>query len=401
LLTIGHSYCVDLNRRLAHEIARRGDWDVTVAAPAHFDGEFGRHTLHPQASEPCTVVPVPVHFSRRVHVMLYGRALAELVRQSWDLIHMWEEPYVAAAAQVVRATPRDVPLVLATFQNISKRYPPPFNWIERYTMARADGVIAFGRTVFDVVAARGRRELPMRVIPPGVDVDHFAHDADARARVLARYGWSEGAPVVGFLGRLVPEKGCLLLAAVLERLSMPWRAVFVGSGPLEADLRRWSLPHGDRVRIETGVSHDEVAQHLTVMDLLCAPSQTTGRWREQFGRMLIEAFAAGVPVVASNSGEIPHVVGDAGIVVDEGDVEAWVHAVSGLLLDADRRADLARRGRERAATSFSWPVVARQHIEFFDHVIDARRRIPRDTTGQIGTNAAIARRGDTLDETRP
>ena len=288
------------------------------------------------------MVPVPVHFSRRVQMMLYGRRLAELLRESWDLVHCWEEPYVAAAAQVAFAASRDVPLVFATFQNITKRYPPPFNWIERYTMSRADGVIAFGQTVFDVVAPRARRDIPMRVIPPGVDIEHFSPDARARTRVLARYGWSDGAPVVGFLGRLVPEKGCLLLAAVLDQLSVPWRALFVGSGRLEADLRPWSLRYGDRVRIETEVSHDEVAQHLNAMDVLCAPSQTTGAWREQFGRMLIEAFACGVPVVASDSGEIPHVVGDAGIVVSERDDAAWVHALSGLLSDPGRRADLAR-----------------------------------------------------------
>ncbi len=84
--------------------------------------------------------------------------------------------------------------------------------------------------------------------------------------------------------------------------------------------RRLRNAHPGRVRVLTGVAHDDVPEHLNAMDLLCAPSQTTTRWREQFGRMLIEAMACGVPVVASRSGEIPHVVGDAGLVVDEADV---------------------------------------------------------------------------------
>jgi len=402
LLTIGHSYCVDVNRRLAHAIARHGDWDVTVVGPAHFRGDFSWHTLQPDPSEPCAVVPVPAYFSRRVHTMLYGRQLVELLKESWDLVHCWEEPYVAAAAQVAFAASRDVPLVFATFQNIAKGYPPPFNWIERYTMSRADGVIAFGQTVFDVVAPRARRGIPIRVIPPGVDIEHFQPDAHARARAFTRYGWSAGPPVVGFVGRLVAEKGCLLLAAVLDQLTVPWRAVFVGAGRLEADLRRWSLRYGDRVRIETHVSHDEVAQHLGAMDVLCAPSQTTGAWREQFGRMLIEAFAAGVPVLASDSGEIPHVVGDAGMVVSEGDRAAWVHALSGLLSDPGRRAELAQRGRNRAVASFSWPVVARQHAEFFDDVIDSRQRATRGAAAMIASKAARTGRGPAaLDETRP
>jgi len=393
-LTIGHSYCVDLNRRLAQEIARHGEWDVTVVAPSRFHGDFGWHTLQSRASEPCAVVPVPVYFSRRVQVMLYGRGLIDLLRQPWDLVHCWEEPYVAAAAQVAFSASRDVPVVFATFQNISKHYPPPFNWIERYTMARADGIVAFGRTVFDAVAPRVPPGVPVRVISPGVDVDHFAPRPGARAALFSRYGWGDGPPVVGFVGRLVPEKGCLLLAGILDQLSVPWRAVFVGSGRLEADLRRWSTKYGDRVRIETDVSHDEVAAYLNAMDLLCAPSQTTAAWREQFGRMLIEGFACGVPVVASDSGEIPHVVGDAGIIVGERDQDGWVRTISGLLSDPGRRADLARRGRHRAVASFSWPVVARHHLDFFDDVVAGRlRATPGGATETSGAAALTRRRG--------
>ena len=109
--------------------------------------------------------------------------------------------------------------------------------------------------------------------------------------------------------------------------------------------------------------------YLNAMDLLCAPSQTTGKWREQFGRMLIEAFACGVPVVASDSGEIPHVVGDAGILVPEADDAAWVRTIHGLLADPQRRAGLARRGRDRAVNVYAWPLVARRHLEFFGELL--------------------------------
>jgi glycosyltransferase involved in cell wall biosynthesis len=171
--------------------------------------------------------------------------------------------------------------------------------------------------------------------------------------------------VIGFLGRFVPEKGISMLTSVLDRLKTPWRALFVGSGPLESDVRSWSRQYGDRVRIQTSVGHHDVPQYLNAMDMLCAPSQTTPRWREQFGRMLTEAFACGIPVVASDSGEIPHVVGSAGVSVPESDRGAWVAAVAALANDADRRAELGRRGRERAEAVYAWPVVARQHVNFF------------------------------------
>jgi phosphatidylinositol alpha-1,6-mannosyltransferase len=370
LLTIAHSYCVDVNRRLAHELALAGGWDVTAVGPARFRGDFGWHTLEPGDDEPCTVIPVPVHFSRPIQVMLYGRRLAGLLRQPWDLVHCWEEPYIASAAQVAFATPRTVPLVFATFQNIAKVYPPPFNWIERYTLARASGIIAFGQTVFDVVSRRGAPETPIRIIPPGVDVTQFKPDPAARSEVFHSYGWHEGTPVVGFLGRFVEEKGCRWLTSVLDGIERPWRALFVGSGPLESELRAWSRRHADRVRIETAVRHHEVPRYLNAMDLLCAPSRTTAGWREQFGRMLIEAFACGVPVVASDSGEIPHVVADAGLIAGERDVRGWTDAITRLLAEPALRTELATRGRQRAAASFAWPIVARRHLDFFEELTE-------------------------------
>src|SRR5262249_6787421 len=155
------------------------------------------------------------------------------------------------------------------------------------------GWVAFGRTVADALGVRpGYRDRPYCLIPPGVDVDRFRPDLDAGRAVRRALGWADdGPPVVGFLGRLVPEKGLGLLTRVLDSLHSSWRALFVGAGPEAEQLRAWARRHGDQVRVCTDVGHDAVPRYLNAMDVLCAPSQTTPRWREQFGRMLIEAFA--------------------------------------------------------------------------------------------------------------
>jgi len=264
-------------------------------------------------------------------------------------------------------------LVYATFQNLHKRYPPPFAWVERYCLSRAAGWIAFGETVASTLShLPGYSDRPMRVIPPGVDVQLFRPDPEARVAVRRTLGWDDdGPPVVGYLGRFVPEKGVEFLTRVLDRLDVPWRALFVGAGPLEGTLRAWAARHADRVRVCTGVVHADVPPHVSAMDVLCAPSQTMPRWREQFGRMLIEAFACGVPVVGSDSGEIPHVIDDAGLVVGEADEAGWRDALGGLLESPGRRAELGRLGREHAHARYAWPVIARQYLDFFTQLLES------------------------------
>src|SRR5205823_5423875 len=184
------------------------------------------------------------------------------------------------------------------------------NWIEQYNMERASGWICSGTLVAEVLGARRiYQQRPMRLIPLGVDLEAFKPDRASSEAVFRKLEWkSDGPPVVGYLGRFTQAKGLGLLMSVLSDLKTPWRAMLVGAGPMENQLRSWAKSFDDRVRVCTDVRHGEVPQYLNAMDVLVAPSQTTPQWREQFGRMLIEAFACGVPVVGSDSGEIPHVI---------------------------------------------------------------------------------------------
>jgi glycosyltransferase involved in cell wall biosynthesis len=385
LLSVGHSYTVALNRRLAHELARAsgGAWEVTAVAPRYFHGsrDLRPVTLKVDAPEPCDVVPVRAYLTQRVHVFFYGPRLRSLLAQDADLVHCWEEPFVLAGAQIAAWTPRATPLVFLTAQNLSKRYPPPFNLFESYCVERCAGWMACGRSVVETLVPRGYGRRPYRVMPLGVDLEHFGPDLAAGQATRRGIGWEPaGAPVVGYLGRFVPEKGLQLLMDVLDQLTTPWRALFVGTGPLEPVLRQWAQRYGDRVRLCTGVTHDEVPRYLNAMDVLCAPSQTAPHWREQFGRMLVEAFACGVPVVGSDSGEIPHVVGSAGVVAGEADLAAWTQALGELLDNAASREEWGERGLDCARTRYAWPVIARRYLEFFEEILVGRpprqRRAP-------------------------
>ncbi len=146
LLTIAHSYAVGLNRRLAHELALAGGWDVTAVAPARFRGDFAWHTVEPRGDEACAVDDG----ARAFHPPRARDALRPRARLPAQAA-VGSRPRVGGALHRRRRADRGVdtagvPLVYATFQNIVKRYPPPFGWFERYALARADAMIAFGHT---------------------------------------------------------------------------------------------------------------------------------------------------------------------------------------------------------------------------------------------------------------
>jgi phosphatidylinositol alpha-1,6-mannosyltransferase len=368
-----------MNRRLAHELALLDGarWEVTAVAPAYFKGSNDLRPVRLESTrdEPCAVVPVNAYLTSRMHFFVYGLKLRSLLAEPWDLVHCWEEPYIFAGGQTAWWARDRTPLVFRTAQSLKKKYPSPFDSIERYAMGRAAGWICSGKLVAENLRTRpGYDRLPMARIPLGTDLTKFRPDRASRVAILQKLGWEpEGPAVVGYLGRFVPEKGIDLMMSALDRVKSPWRALFVGAGSSEPALRAWAGRHGDRVRICNSVVHDQVPAYLNAMDIMCAPSQTTPSWKEQFGRMLVESFASGVAVIGSDSGEIPNVVGDSGLVVGEKDEEGWARAIAELLEDREKRADFAGRGLARARDEFAWPVVARSYLDFFESIAGPSR----------------------------
>jgi len=353
ILTIGHSYVIALNRAIVREVARHPDFEVTVAAPSFVHGDLRDLVLEPEpAGSPLRVVSLNARWSRWIHVFHYhARPLRLLIRQNeFDLVHAWEEPFVYAGYQIARSLAGlPVPFSFWTAQNLQKHLPPPFRSFECATLARAQGWIACGRLVYDTMRKRGYPAERGRILTLAVDATVFKPlDESQRTSVQGRLGLRP--PVIGYTGRLTRDKGLHILMQAMEQVGgeRPWSLLLLGGGPLERNILDWAKARGwgERVRIMLA-KHDEVPAYLGAMDLLVAPSQTTWHWKEQFGRMLIEAFACGVPVIGSDSGEIPYVIGDAGRVVAEKDVVGWAAAIVELLDSPGQRADLAQRGLSR------------------------------------------------------
>lgn len=372
LLALGHSYVLAINRAVLRALAAEQGFDVTVAAPEFCRSELGTVRLEPEpASSPLRLVSLPVSCTRWPHLFHYRTGpLERLLRErKFDIVSIWEEPQLPCCWLTARCARKAAPNARISFyscQNISKRYPPPFSWWERQTIAWCDGWQASGELVYQVFCGRGCDPERGKVLALAVDTSLFKPlPPEARRERLASLGLA--APVIGFLGRLAPEKGIRVLLEALDLLprDLAWSALFLGRGPEQQTIEEWARARGveERVRVKLA-RHEEVPGFLGAMDLLAAPSQTTRQWKEQFGRMTIEAFACGVPVIGSDSGEIPYVIGEAGIVVPEGAPAAWAREIAGLLDDPARRERLARLGLDRAE-QFSARSLAGEYGAFY------------------------------------
>jgi glycosyltransferase involved in cell wall biosynthesis len=370
ILTIGHSYTIAMNRALIREIAKFPEFDVTVAAPDRFHGDLRPLVIDAEPVGSLVALrSLHARWTKHIHVFQYeATALRELMRKRpFDIVHAWEEPYIYAGYQIAKAVePTASRFCFRTAQSYVKWYPPPFSYFEKRVVARAQGWIAGASLVHKAMLARGYPSNRGRILNLAVDLRNFSPlDAYKKAEIRSKLGLTK--PVVGFVGRLTAAKGLDVLMQAMERLpaAQPWSLLLLGSGEYEKKISLWARQHGwnDRVVIRL-VRHDEAPRYIGAMDLLVAPSQTMPNWREQFGRMLIEAFACGVPVVGSDSGEIPAVIGDAGQVVPEADIDGWARTIQELLENPGAREEMRQRGLERVQR-FSAASIADQYRDFY------------------------------------
>jgi glycosyltransferase involved in cell wall biosynthesis len=358
VLLVSHTYTAAANRSKLDALARR----VTLTAviperwrDALFVVDAGRerpagYGLH----------ALPIRFDGHVlrYVFPLGRLRRVLEQVRPDLVHVEAEPASLVLAEVAFLKKRyGYRLACFTWESIRRRAGAP--GVERYNLRRCDGAIAGSAEAAEVIRGKGLRG-PLRVTPQlPVDPETYR---PGRSPELRRALGTTGF-VVGYVGRLVEAKGLRTLieaAAALPDVQL----LVVGDGPLRRELETTGC-----ARLVGAVPRAEVPRHLNALDALVLPSLTTATWKEQFGHVLIEAMACGVPVIGSSSGAIPDVIGDAGLIFREGDATALRTAIVALRNDPDRRALLARAGRARVLAHYTPERTAAATADFFDEVL--------------------------------
>lgn len=304
----------------------------------------------------------------RNHLHFYPGISKVIAGEEWDLVHIDEEPMNLATYLVLKACRKhEIPAVFTTWQNIMKRYPPPFAYFERYIHKNAAGGIAGNPEALEILRCRGYRKPVICTPQHGVDPAVFRKlDAsDLRARMELR-----NAFVIGFVGQFCFRKGLDTLLKALALLPKDCALVLVGAGPEEPSLRSLAREVGLSARVHwvPWVDQRDIVKCMCGFDVLVLPSRTVWSWKEQFGRVLIEAMSCETPVVGSDSGEIPNVIGDAGLIFHEGDEQELAGQLQRLLENPSLGKELGRRGRQRVLERFTYAKVAQQTVEFYNRI---------------------------------
>lgn len=362
------------HHRKVEALAAQPDLEIWHVAPARWRDElrhYEQEVRRPVGYTLRLARPFPTH---DIHRYLYWPPDVYAAQARPDIIHLEDEPDSLIAWQVTlarRLWAPQAPLVLFTWQNIRRRRRWYVERLAHWVLSRVDFLIAGSSEALEAARAGGY-DGPAAVLPQiGLDPEVFAPGDGAGVRqALGLSGF-----VVGYVGRLVPQKGVDILLHAVARLP-DTSVLIVGGGPMREALQALTEKLGiaHRVCFLPAVPVAEVPAYLRAMDVLVLPSRTTPNWKEQFGHVLIEAMACQVPVVGSSSGAIPEVVGPAGLIFPEGDTAALAQVLEQLRTGPALREQLGKAGRQRVLERYTHAHIARQTAEIYRQVLAGRRR---------------------------
>lgn len=367
VLMLSKALVAGTSQRKLEELARCPGMELTLVTPPYWQHDNGtKQVLEKLYTTGYRMIVTPMALNGNYHLHSYPK-LGQIMREVQpEIVHIDEEPYNLATFQAMRlARHHHAHALFFTWQNLYRDYPPPFRQMELYNYKHTDTALAGNREAIDVLRRKGYKK-SVRVIP------QFGFDTDIYKRSSPRLRRKPNAPfTLGFLGRLVETKGLMTMIEALTSLPAYCQVVLVGDGPMKNTLEEEAARLGvsQRVTIQPGVPTYEAPSVLESFDVHVLPSRTFPNWKEQFGRTLAEAMACETPVIGSDSGAIPSVIGDAGLIFPEGNAQELAARVRQLLDDPQLYATLATRGRQRVLENYTQGQIARQTFEVYQEIV--------------------------------
>jgi glycosyltransferase involved in cell wall biosynthesis len=360
VLMISKACIVGIYQRKLEEIARRGI-DLHVIVPPSWRDERGEMRLERVYTDGYQLDVLPIRFNGSFHLHYYQGLGAKVKAFQPHIVHIDEEPYNLSAWQMLYHAKRvGAKSLFFSWQNLYRRYPPPFNIGEQWVLKNVDYALMGTESAAGVWRQKGYTGR-LAVVPQfGTDTTLFSPAPKPENHPFT----------IGYFGRLVEEKGVSLLLAAVAQLDTAWRLKLIGGGPLLDTLKQQaaSLGIADQVEFTGQVASTDMPQQYHMLDVLVLPSLTRPNWKEQFGRVLVEAMGSGIPVIGSDSGAIPDVIGDGGLIFPEGDVEALKSALAAFQSDAALRQQYGRQGRSRVLAKFTHEQIADATVHVYREI---------------------------------
>ncbi|MDB9374940.1 hormogonium polysaccharide biosynthesis glycosyltransferase HpsO [Nodularia sphaerocarpa] len=393
ILVASHSYIVDLNCEKLRALAQlKTGIEVTVIVPKTWKpGGVQNKTITTQYRDEGNFKIVPIsNFSQNHQGLLtFGADLISLLQEFRPhIIQVEQGSRGLAYAQMIflnQLLGLKAKNIFFTWWNLPYKLKFPINLLEQFNLNHSHGIISGNQDGAEVLRQRGYQG-KIKVMPQ-LGVDERLFIPKIQPELASKLGIKSDDFVVGFVGRFVPEKGLLTLLQALVTISdKPWKLLLLGRGELQAELIKITTENNlrERVIFIESVPHDQVANYINLMNTLVLPSETTYKfktltavgWKEQFGHVLIEAMACQVPVIGSDSGEIPHVIGDVGLVFPEGDIQALANCLVQLIDKPDFAKSIAEKGYEKAMNKYTNQALAQQQFEFYQELINGYNPSP-------------------------
>lgn len=374
VLFVSHTYVVGVNQGKLNAIAATGQATVGLLVPAKWQAlAWGKRFEIEKPYPNIQIYPAKVWFEGKVGAYFYPpwviqQAIADFCP---DIIQVEQEVFSVSAFELAlwaRFTGK--PLVLFCWENRERKLSNFRNRLRQFVLNTAQLIVAGNLEGEELLRRWGYTGL-IEVMPQmGVDTALFNPGL--------RQPKNHQQLIIGFVGRLAHHKGIDVLIAAVSQLrdrGHECQVVLCGSGPDEELLRQEAQKHNvaDLIVWRGGVRHDEVPQEMSKFDVLVLPSRSVPDWKEQFGHVLIEAMAMGIPAVGSNCGEIPNVIGRPDLVFSEGDARQLAAILERMICDLAWRQELEQDSLDRARQHYTHERIAERSLDLWRKAIEQKK----------------------------
>jgi glycosyltransferase involved in cell wall biosynthesis len=369
LLVIDNLAVESSRRYLYRQLAKQIGETVYLLVPEKWIEQSVTTQSEKETDQNLKVYSSPFLFGFRHQRIIYLHLKKVIAEVKPDAIFISSEPENFNTFHLVRIVKKYFPntkLVCASWRNMDYRinpYPYKFGWINRlienYNIKRIDICIAHSPSAKYFLEKVGKWKVVY--IPPSINLEEYPFQHKTHSENSEKF-------VVGYIGRLAYEKGVDILIRAISRVDKNVHAIIVGDGKEKEHLKILAreLKIDDRIIWQDAIPYKEVPKFIQQFDALVLPSRTTNIWKEQFGRVLIEAMALGVPVIGSDSGDIPSVIGECGLIFKENNAEELTDLLKRLISDRELLKTLVTKGREKIEKEYPHGVIAQKYVKIFN-----------------------------------